>query len=128
MALQVLHYGHPALRTKGRVIEKIDHTITRLAEEMIETMYAYDVCGLAAQQIGRSLQLAVVDVMASMEDRPSKAWQNGKSLNIESISPLVLINPEIIPIGKKTAPDTEGCLSIPGLYAKVTRPTRIKLR
>jgi peptide deformylase len=128
MSLEVVYYGHPALRTKGSRIEKIDHKIITLAEEMIQAMYDYDGCGLAAQQVGRSLQLAVLDVVIAMKDRPSKAWQDGKPLDIESITPLVLINPEIVPVGDKTSYDTEGCLSIPGVYAKVNRPARVKIR
>ena len=128
MSLEVVYYGHPALRTKGSRIEKIDHKIITLAEEMIEAMYDYDGCGLAAQQVGRSLQLAVLDVVIAMKDRPSKAWKDGQSLDIESITPLVLINPEIVPVGKKTSYDTEGCVSIPGVYAKVNRPARVKIR
>jgi peptide deformylase len=128
MPLEVVSYGHPALRTKGSRIEKIDPHIMTLVEEMLETMYAYDGCGLAAQQVGRSLQLAVIDVMVAMKDRPSKAWKNGSVIDIESITPLVLINPEVCPVGTKISYDTEGCLSIPGLSAKVHRPARVKIR
>lgn len=128
MPLELTYYGHPALRTKGSRIEKIDAKIITLAEEMIEAMYAYDGCGLAAQQIGRSLQLAVIDVVVAIKERPSKAWRDGKPLDIESITPLVLINPEIIPVGKSTSYDTEGCISIPGIYEKIKRPARVKIR
>ena len=70
--LEVVKYGHPALRSKGKKVEKIDDSIRTLAEEMIVTMYEEDGCGLAAQQVGRSLQLAVIDVMPAFDDRPSQ--------------------------------------------------------
>ncbi|MFZ4115162.1 MAG: peptide deformylase [Chthoniobacterales bacterium] len=128
MPLELVYYGHPALRTKGSRVEKFDHHLITLAEEMLQTMYEYDGCGLAAHQVGRSLQLAVIDVIAAIKDRPSKAWKDGKPLDIESITPLILINPEIIPLGRKTSYDTEGCLSIPGISAKINRPARVKIR
>lgn len=128
MSLEITYYGHPALRTKGTPIQKIDHTIVALVDEMIETMYLHDGCGLAAHQVGRSLRLAVIDVAVAMKERPSKAWRDGLLIDIESITPLVLINPEIIPLGEKTIYDTEGCLSIPGISAEVERPARVKIR
>ena len=56
--LEVVKYGHPALRSKGKKIEKIDDSIRALAVEMIVTMDEEDGCGLAAHQVGRALQLA----------------------------------------------------------------------
>lgn len=128
MSLDLVYYGHPALRSKGKKIDSIDKNIRELAAQMIDTMYDYDGCGLAAQQVGRSLQLAVIDVIAGMKSRPSKAWQNGKLLDIEQLMPLVLINPEIIASSKKRVDDKEGCLSIPGIYTDIQRPTKIKIR
>src|SRR3990167_2391047 len=121
MSIELTYYGHPALRSKGRRIESITPEICTLVEQMIDTMYEYDGCGLAAQQVGRSLQLAVIDVMPTIEKRPSKAWKDGKAIDVESLMPLVLINPEIIPLGKRKLLDQEGCLSIPGVYADVLR-------
>lgn len=128
MPLELHYYGHPVLRSKGRRIEKITPEIQHLAEQMIEAMYEYDGCGLAAQQIGSSLQMAVIDVIIAMKDRPSKAWIDGKQIDLACLTPMVLINPEIIPLGDKTSLDDEACLSIPEVCAKVKRPARIKLR
>jgi peptide deformylase len=125
--LVVVKYGHPALRSKGKKIEKIDESILTLADEMLLTMYEEDGCGLAAQQIGRSIQLAVIDVMPAFEDRPSRAWIDGRELEIESLMPLVMINPEIHPIGEDRSTEVEGCLSMPGLHDEVERPTRIRV-
>jgi len=125
--LEVVKYGHPALRSKGKKIDKIDEAILTLAEEMIETMYAEDGCGLAAHQVGRSLQLAVIDVMPAYEDRPSRAWIDGRELEIESLMPLVMINPEIHPVGNERSTEVEGCLSMPGLHDEVDRPARVRI-
>jgi peptide deformylase len=125
--LEVVKYGHPALRSKGRRIEKIDDSIRTLAEEMIVTMYEEDGCGLAAHQVGRSIQLAVIDVMPAKEDRPSRAWMNGRELELESLMPLVMINPEVHPVGKERSREIEGCLSMPGLHDEVERPARVRI-
>ncbi len=125
--LEVVKYGHPALRSKGRKVEKIDDSIRTLAEEMLFTMYEEDGCGLAAAQVGRSLQLAVIDVMPAYEARPSRAWINGRELEIDSLMPLVMINPEIHPIGNERNLEVEGCLSMPGLHDEVERPTRVRV-
>ncbi len=125
--LEVVKYGHPALRSKGRKIETIDDALVRLAEEMVVTMYEEEGCGLAAQQIGRSIQLAVIDVMPAMEDRPSRAWVGGREIEVESIMPLVMINPEIHPVGDERELGVEGCLSIPGLQDEVDRPARVRV-
>jgi peptide deformylase len=125
--LEVVKYGHPALRSKGRRIQQIDEELITLAEEMIATMYEEDGCGLAAQQVGRSLQLAVIDVMGAIKDRPSRAWFEGREIEIDSLMPLVMINPEIHPVGDERDIDTEGCLSIPGLQDEVDRPARVRI-
>lgn len=125
--LEVVKYGHPALRSKGKRIEKIDESILTLANEMILTMYEEDGCGLAAQQVGRALQLAVIDVMPAFDDRPSRAWIDGRELELESMMPLVMINPEIHPVGEDRSTEVEGCLSMPGLHDEIDRPTRVRV-
>lgn len=125
--LEVVKYGHPALRSKGRKIEKIDDSIRTLAEEMIVTMYDEDGCGLAAHQVGRSIQMAVIDVMPAHEERPSRAWIDGRELELESLMPLVMINPEIHPVGEEKVTEIEGCLSMPGLHDEVERHARVRI-
>jgi peptide deformylase len=125
--LEVVRYGHPALRSKGLRVEKIDDAIRNLAEAMIITMYEEDGCGLAAQQVGRSLQLAVIDVMPAYDDRPSRVWIQGREVDPATIMPLVMINPEIHPVDDRRSIETEGCLSMPGLTDEVDRPARVKV-
>ena len=125
--LEVVKYGHPALRSKGRKIDVIDDSVIELAEAMIATMYEEDGCGLAAHQVGRPIQLAVIDVLDAMESRPSRAWKDGREIDLESLMPLVMINPEIHPVGEERSVETEGCLSMPGLYDEVDRPSRVRI-
>ena len=125
--LEVVKYGHPALRSKGRRIEKIDDSLVELAEAMIVTMYEEDGCGLAAHQVGRPIQMAVIDVLPAQDSRPSKAWVGGREIELESLMPLVMINPEIHPVGEERSIETEGCLSMPGLHDEVERPTRVRI-
>jgi peptide deformylase len=121
MILDVVKYGHPALRQKGARIEYITPEIKKLIVDMFETMEARHGVGLAAQQVGLALQLTVIDVREANKDRPSWLELDGKPADVNDIMPLVLINPEIKPAGKP-ATGGEGCLSFPEIYAEITRP------
>src|SRR5208282_2496663 len=77
MLLEIVKYGHPALRQKGARLEKITPEIKKLIADMLETMYANKGVGLAAQQVGRPLQLTVLDVRGAT-DRPSTIEVDGK--------------------------------------------------
>jgi peptide deformylase len=120
MILPIVTYGHPVLRKKGERIAEITPKIRQLAADMIETMYDASGVGLAAQQIGEALLLTVIDV-AGVTDRPSTMEIDGQPVDPEKHMPLVLINPEVTPVG---APEKgpEGCLSFPEIYSDVIRP------
>src|SRR6266478_489267 len=106
--LEVVKYGTPVLRQKGARIETVTPAIKQLIADMFETMYAYKGVGLAAQQVGLALQLTVIDVRG-VTDRPSSLELKGASADVHGFMPLVLINPEVKPIGEPvTGP--EGCL------------------
>jgi peptide deformylase len=124
--LEIVQYGHPALRAKGRRIDKIDSRIRTLARDMLETMYHADGVGLAAQQVGMPVQLCVIDVK-EIKDRPSLLRVAGEAAEIERHMPLVLINPEIETFGRPES-GVEGCLSFPGARADVTRPSSVRVR
>jgi peptide deformylase len=126
MTLEIVQYGHPALRAKGRQIEKIDARIRTLAEDMLETMYEAEGVGLAAQQVGMPVQLCVVDV-TGVKDRPSVLRIGGNPVEIEAHMPLILINPEVEPFGKPEI-GVEGCLSFPGACSDVTRPGAVRVK
>jgi len=124
MILKVVKYGHPVLRKKGTKIEAITPEIEKLIRDMFETMYDSRGIGLAAQQVGQALQLTVIDIREASAERPSTLELNGKPADPAAIMPLVLINPEITPVGKPV-PGPEGCLSFPEIYAKISRPETI---
>src|SRR3954447_8552947 len=107
MRLDIVKYGDPVLRAKGRRVAEVDDRIRALAADMLETMHAANGVGLAAQQIGQALQLTVVDV-AQVEDRPSSLSINGRETEVKEAMPLVLINPEIT-LGREIVSGVEGC-------------------
>lgn len=123
MKLPVVQYGHPVLRKKGARIEKITPELEQLIKDMFETMYDARGVGLAAQQVGQALQLAVVDV-TGVEDRPSTLEVNGQPADPLSMMPLALINPEWKPVADPVA-GPEGCLSFPEIYAEISRAESI---
>jgi peptide deformylase len=125
MILPIVKYGHPVLRQKGARIEKITPDVTKLIEDMFETMYAAAGVGLAAQQVGRALQLTVIDVRG-VKDRPSTIEVDGKPAEVATFMPLVLINPELNPFGNPVA-GPEGCLSFPEIYEEITRPDSVEV-
>src|SRR5437870_3769315 len=124
--LQILEYGDPILRAKGKPIENIDDRIRELAANMIETMHAANGVGLAAQQIGETLQLTVLDV-SLVEDRPSTLKLDGKDVDPEAAMPLVLINPEIELRGANEV-GVEGCLSFPEITGDIDRAKSVIVR
>jgi peptide deformylase len=126
MILPILEYGDPILRAKGKPIENIEDRIRELAANMIETMHAANGVGLAAQQVGESLQLTVLDV-SLVEDRPSTLKVDGEEVDPKAAMPLVLINPEIELQGA-TETGVEGCLSFPEITGDIERATSVIVR
>jgi peptide deformylase len=119
MKLPVVQYGHPALRQKGEKVQQITPEIEQLIKDMLETMYDAHGVGLAAQQVGRALQITVIDVR-EVTERPSTLELNGLTADPASIMPLVLINPEWKPAGEPVV-GPEGCLSFPEIYGDISR-------
>ncbi len=125
MILKVVKFGHPTLRAKGKRIESVTPEIQKLVADMFETMYDARGIGLAAQQVGEALQLTVLDVRAAV-DRPSTLEIGGKEQDPNAFMPLVLINPELKPLGDTVA-GPEGCLSFPEIYADIKRPESVSV-
>jgi peptide deformylase len=110
--LPILIVPDPVLKARARRVEAADaEEVRALIPQMFATMYAAPGIGLAAPQVGVGLRLAVVDLMP--EEKPA---------------PVVLINPEIVAVSDELATREEGCLSLPGQYADVTRPARVTVR
>lgn len=126
MILPIFEYGDPILRAKGKPIENIDDRIRELAANMIETMHAANGVGLAAQQVGETLQLTVLDISA-VEDRPSTLKLNDQDVDPKAAMPLVLINPEIELLGE-TEVGVEGCLSFPEITGDIERAKSVMVR
>ena len=126
MVLPVVKFGTPVLRKKGARIESITPAVRKLIADMLETMYAHKGVGLAAQQVGVALQLTVIDVRG-VTDRPSSLEVGGQPVDIAEAMPLVLINPEVTPVGKSVS-GPEGCLSFPEIFADVSRPDLVDVK
>jgi peptide deformylase len=107
--LTILEYPDPRLRTRAEPVAEVDGQVRRLIDDLFETMYHAPGVGLAATQVNVHRRVLVVDVT---EDHSQ---------------PLALVNPEIIErVGVEQL--EEGCLSVPGIYDKVTRADRIRVR
>jgi peptide deformylase len=119
MILEIVKYGNPVLREKGREVHPTDENLHQLAEDMLDTMRAANGVGLAAQQVGVPVQLTVIDV-AGIEDRPSAMWINDQEVEIEEYMPLILLNP-VLKLSQEKEPGTEGCLSFPDITAEIVR-------
>lgn len=126
MILEVVKYGHPVLRQKGVRVESVGSSIKNLTADMFETMYSAKGVGLAAQQIGQALQLTVIDVRG-ITDRLSTLELEGKPADVDDFMPLVLINPEIKPVGE-TVSGAEGCLSFPEIFGEIPRPESAEVK
>lgn len=115
--LKVAVLGNPVLRIPGEPVKNVQAPeIQRLIDDMIETMHEYRGIGLAAPQVHRSLQIAVIEAEASR-----------RSTKTGSPPLTVLINPRITPVTDRIEEDWEGCLSLPDLRGKVPRHTEIQV-
>ncbi len=104
------------LRLVSKPVEKVTAEIRKLADDMLETMYAAPGIGLAAIQVAQPLRLITMDL--------AKKDENGEV----TPQPRVFINPEILSHSEETSVYEEGCLSIPEYYEQVERPARVRLR
>ncbi|MBA4031324.1 MAG: peptide deformylase [Planctomyces sp.] len=105
MALEIVKYGHPALRHKSAPIQEIDANLRKVVAEMFELMYAANGIGMAANQVAIPLRFFILNLSGEPEEKEEE---------------LVFINPVILN-RKGTCEGDEGCLSFPGLYGPVKR-------
>ena len=107
--LPILRYPDPRLYKKARHVDAFDQSVKRLVDDMLETMYAAEGIGLAAIQVNAPLRIVVIDLSKNRSD------------------PRVFINPVLVDsVG--TREHEEGCLSVPGIYDKVTRADGITVQ
>ncbi len=123
MKYTVRTYGDDVLRKKARRVDSVDESIRQLAKDMIETMQAEKGVGLAAQQVGQDLAVAVIDVPYEYD-----MDEQGVRFNPCVSMPMALVNPEIAEHSKETETADEGCLSFPGIQIPVTRPVEIQIK
>ena len=117
---EIVEIGHPALRTRAREVEPAEigsEEIETLIDDLIETKRAADGAGIAANQIGVPIRVAIAEVDGTNPRYPYKP----------PIPLTVMINPSIEPLGEETAEITEGCLSIPGLRGTLPRSMAVRV-
>ena len=107
--LNILQFPDPRLRNIAQPVAAVDDSIRKLADDMLETMYAAPGIGLAATQVNVDKRIIVIDVSE------------------EKDQPLYLINPEIIELAGVEEME-EGCLSVPGVYEMVQRADQVRIR
>ena len=108
--LKILIFTDTRLRRVAKTVEVVDDSIKKLTQDMLETMYQGSGIGLAATQVNVHKRVIVLDISESKDE------------------PLILINPEIIKIidpNKKIF--SEGCLSVPGFYEELKRPSSVEI-
>jgi len=107
--LDILHYPDKRLRTVAKAVGKVDDSISKLVDDMFETMYAAPGIGLAATQVNVHQQIIVIDISE------------------EKNQPLCLINPVIV-AEEGTESCDEGCLSVPDIYEVVERSEKVTVK
>ncbi len=110
MLLEILHYPNPKLRNIAQDVLVFDKKIEQLVSNMLETMYHTNGIGLAAIQVGVALRIAVIDI----SDKRNEAQ--------------IFINPILTFLSKEQNVYEEGCLSVPNIQEKVTRPRCVNIR
>ena len=105
--MKIIYYGNPVLREVSKEVTEITDEIRQILDEMVETMREESGVGLAANQVGLTQRFFVGEVDGNVKK---------------------IINPKIIEFGKEEIELEEGCLSIPGIYKRVKRPEKIKVK
>jgi peptide deformylase len=111
--LPILTLPDPRLRQISSPVERVDATILKLLDDMLETMYEAPGVGLAAIQVGHAKRMVTIDT-TKKDERPR--------------APLFLINPEVIWASEELSTYNEGCLSVPEYFEDVQRPARVRVR
>jgi len=110
--LPIITLPDPLLRKASAPIERVDDELRRLADDMLESMYAAPGVGLAAVQVGKPIRMLVLDT--AKEEEPPQS--------------LMLVNPEIVSLGSEMRLHEEGCLSIPDVRIEIERPSSLVVR
>ena len=118
MNLKIVKYGDPVLREKAQPVAVVTDELRQLAADMIATMHRAKGVGLAAEQVGRTEKLCVIDIPEGCDSDEDELF------NASVPMPLVLFNPEIVS-QEGSQRDKEGCLSFPGIGGSITRAAQV---
>lgn len=119
MKYDVVIFGKEVLRAKAQPVGEVTDEVKKLAADMLETMYAASGVGLAAEQVGRTERMCVIDVPADAENKEYVEFNKAVAM------PLVMVDPVIKELSKATQRGSEGCLSFPEIYAQITRANEV---
>ena len=118
MKLKIFKYGEAVLRQKSEPVAVVTDALRRLADDMVETMHAARGVGLAAEQVGHTERMCVIDIPEGCDEPDDEAFNAPISM------PLRLFNPEII-AREGSQRDKEGCLSFPNVGGSLTRAAQV---
>jgi peptide deformylase len=121
MKYDIVTFGDPVLRVKSSPVAEVTPLLKRVADGMMETMYAAEGLGLAAQQVGKTAAMCVIDVPPELD----MAEDGQTRLNPDVEMPLIMFNPTITARVKDLVRRDEGCLSFPGIHSSVQRSAEV---
>jgi peptide deformylase len=127
--LKVARMGHPVLRTKAQTVPPSEiggASIQALIDDMLGTMIEYNGAGLAAPQVHERLRIFVAQLVE--DETGEQGEEDARERKAVEPGVIVIINPQITPVGRHTTEDWEGCLSIPDVRGLVPRHRDIKMR
>lgn len=129
---EILEVPDPRLKVVSEPVTVFDADLHTLVADMLETMYDAPGIGLAAIQVGVALRVLVIDLQPDDPDaEPEECTAHGGHSHSHQPTrkePRVFINPELLDPSEDYAVYSEGCLSVPEIYADVERPARIRAR
>ena len=118
LKLKVYKYGEAVLREKALPVAVVDDRLRKLADDMIDTMHDAKGVGLAAEQVGRTERMCVIDIPEGCDEPEDEVF------NAPIAMPLRLFNPEIV-AAEGSQRDKEGCLSFPNVGGSLTRAAQV---
>ncbi|MEI6563491.1 MAG: peptide deformylase [bacterium] len=121
MSFEIVTFGDPVLRVRAEPVTRVTVAFKRLVEGMMETMHAADGVGLAAQQVGHTVAVCVMDIPLELDVE----LEGGPRLNPDIEMPLVMFNPKIVSRSGDLTRRDEGCLSFPGIHTGVQRVAEV---
>ena len=122
MDLELQMYGKTVLRERASEVTEFDEALVELSREMLKVMYTAHGIGLAAEQVGHTKRMFVIDIPAE-----SDVDEKGARLHPAVQMPMVLVNLEIVAHSDEMVQATEGCLSFPGISADIERWTEVEV-